>query len=435
MEDSVLVERQWRAGVRRAGDDAGLTIVELLIALFIVMLAFAALASTVLASFASIRNNEARVRGTALANELIEEMAAIPYLSLGLSEDDEAIDAGDPTFEGELLVMLPDDVALIPVDQNIERDGRVYEVERWVTWYEEGGSPTIIKRMVAVVTWEIAGHERTIRTEGLRAPDPQDLDLEVEFTKLENADDHGSYVGLNSSFENNQPIDVEILVGEAEASVEFTYQNRAGTLRIVTLPAAPGGSVQRSHTIAATGDTFVHGPVSFTVTATGTDGQLASHTGVLRFFQALEFLVVTGFTEPVIVMQDGSQLGPSNPLMVGCDNLPTGEVTIDASVAGLTPAEAIAGELNVQWGTLDGSDLIGAQPDPPLNMSDTAATAYGGEYRATVPDLTEFTPPDALVFRVTAERVVEEDPFHPYSAGPIEEDSVEVPVEQIGGCP
>ena len=395
MEVRQLRETSSRHGARDAADD-GLTIVEMMIALTIVMIVFAVLASTVIASFTAMRNTEARVRGVALANELVEEMATIQWLQLGLHEDDVPLDpdTGDPLqeFEDESIVSLIEAAEPIPTHEDeIERDGITYDVVRWITWAEEDDQPEL-KRMIAIVSWSVGGRDFTIRSDGLRSPDAGDIfDLEVS-VEVEASNSYGSAMWLSTmppevhEHKNMDEFVVTATMGVVPADVELRFRERDGTLRVLTGATTPAGSpTVREWTIeeggGAQGYHFQHGRNAFTVFATGDDGQVASDTATLRFYQRLDVLAPQ-------VFQGGSPVDIDDALdlpivEVDEDGQFCAPVTVEVDVEGMTAAEASPTPIDpddpdvVEGGlTLDWDD----NPDDPAVMEPLQTTVFGGRY-------------------------------------------------------
>lgn len=397
-------ETRSRHGARGAPDEA-MTIVELMIASFIVMFAFAALAATVIASFNAIRVNENRVVATALANEVLEEMSAMPWrqvgilvgeLEEGLEFDGDLVEvATDPETGEDVLQFRDESVAVVgdgapPQSDTLERDGRSYEVARMVTWFE-GGGPSV-KRMLVTVSWDDG--RRSIRVEGLRAPDPADeVDLKVSFEWLGDSDDSDTADrrmvlgdGCPSDLEHSGTIYAGVRVGEGTASVSLSFRDRH-QLRTYVLPTVPEEDEQvLAFAITACTWEFPHGPVSFAATATGVEEETATALAVMHFYQdlAIETVAVRNTDTDEVVDQihvcseDGTLRDP---------------LTIEAAVAGLTNAEATdAGALTLQWRMHPGQAIQFHEPDPPLEFGAVSSTPDGGVYQVSLDTGTVFIP-------------------------------------------
>ena len=410
-----------RWGLR--GEADGLTIVELLVALFIVMVAFAALASTVIASFASIRNNEARVQATALASQAVEEMATIRWWHLGLSldeeEDLETYDAdADPDevtqFEGEVVVLLPDSADLPEHESEVTIGGVEYTITRWITFAEEGDEANL-RRMIAIVTWQIGGQERQVRNDGLRAPNPEDLEtlvlsLEVEADNLGDPDvTYGTRLDEDddpSTFKNQGVITATAEIGfVAAGDIRFSFRDRDDNLQTKTATSTPdldpGDTEERHFTIGSGEHAFKHGATAFTVSATDASGDVASATVSLRFYQDVKIR-----TDTLTLSQGGQPVEGDidDPVIVCVSNGAAedgNEITLEAEVWGMTAGEAtpqpdpdnedqVKGGLTVYWW----DQLL--DPDrEPMVMGRLERTPEGGVFRATLDGEFVWGPEDA----------------------------------------
>ena len=406
--------------VRRLESDDGLTIIELMIAALIVMIAFAALASTVIASFSAIRSNENRVTATALANEAIEDMTTMPWGQVGIREGEapaEFDDNGTYTYShGELIVVLSDDEGVPDQHEtSVFRDGREYEVERMVTWFEEGGGPAL-KRMIVWVRWDDGA--RSVRTEGLRAPDPGDIpELEIRFLglgKLEN-DTFEGRMHLDENLENKEVITARIEVGVGSASVVLTFRDRDENLQTYTFPNVHEDKVDITDaTVSEKAHKFRHGPVSFTATATGADGQTATAVKVMHFYQDLEIDRVDAF-EGLLDDRAGEDDQAADVVVLCEEDATLAEpITVEAEVFGLSPAEATDfGSLTLQWRFRPAEDDEHSYPSDPYEFGAIVATDDGGIYQVNLDAGTPFADSgdhvsggDLLQFVVDAERNV-----------------------------
>lgn len=390
----MLSQMECRPIVSRSRRNDGLTIVELLIALFIVMLAFAALASTIIASFTSIRNNEARVRATALASEAVEEMATMPWFELGLysgdlDEDDDNLDFTDPNnpiFENELVVLVSEDVA-VPHESTPATDpddlvfgGLEYTITRYVTFAEQGDADDL-KRMTAIVSWSVGGEVRgVIRSDGLRAPDPGLGQLTVELSG-ETAHPEVDYgTELSGNFRSEYRLDFLARGGVvAVGEIRLIWRNRDGDLEIMTKDSPGTATWEREFTIDGgplSSRRFQHGPTTFTVIIEGVDGETASDTFSLRFYQPVSIgdpSIMQGGQEITIdpTIDEGDLGEGQNPLEVCADGFPADTVTLEVDVEGMTGSEAtpqpdpddeegegLVGGLTVSWEGLDGDPVV-----------------------------------------------------------------------------
>lgn len=362
-----------------------MSLVELMVSIFILAIVLLALLTTLVASLGAVQENEAHVRATALANELLERLAAQPWDLLALYVDE----APALTFESEPVVLLPSESprdTRVPLpSQPVNRDGREYRVDRWITWVDGDGTGADqdYKRLVTELSWEVGGELRSMRVQTLRAPNPEEMiDLAVTFTVLANASAGGAELSLagSSPHTNVEAIDIQIEVTDPAANATVSYVDRSGTRR--DLPT-PTGSEVRDLYISAGGSEFPHGPVSFAVTA-WTDTSTASNTGTLTFYQPL----VVGL--PAITHVDGR-----DPICVDSGGQPLSELRVRVIVEGLTAAAAGGGNVRLTWRN------TGSDSDSVLALTPVESTLAGTILEGTIPG--PFVP-DSVSFTVTAVR-------------------------------
>jgi prepilin-type N-terminal cleavage/methylation domain-containing protein len=154
--------------------DAGVTLIELLIAMLLLGVILSAAASSLIQFGRTGADNERRVQATALITRLHEELQALPWQDAVLYEDDVqalfddgfdgltegvAPDGGPEwkfdgldlvTIDGPGVAARRDDVPLLVTPMEI--DNRDYDVIRFVTW---GNRAAGIKRFTTVVNWRV----------------------------------------------------------------------------------------------------------------------------------------------------------------------------------------------------------------------------------------------------------------------------------------
>lgn len=155
-----------------ASDQAGMTLVEVMVAMLVLTLVLSALAGVLTASLQSLRGDQSRVTGNAVANDTLEELRRFDWRKVGFSETDDGYVA---TFEEEDTVTFEDGGRPVPSDprptplEEVTRDGTTYTVRTHITWVEEDGVQQDFVRLVTIVTWQDGGRERTVRHESTRA--------------------------------------------------------------------------------------------------------------------------------------------------------------------------------------------------------------------------------------------------------------------------
>lgn len=185
-------------------DEAGMTLVEVMVAMLILTVVFSALASVLTTALHSLHGNENRVKANAVANELLEQLHQIDWADVGFSNSDHGyrdaanIDTGEPcsdltveaceatvTFEdnGD---PVPDDPRPLPLRDGaggagtelIERDGTAYEVRTDITWVDDPSAAGAqdYKRFRITVRWSDLGVARSVTHSATRAPAPTEQD-------------------------------------------------------------------------------------------------------------------------------------------------------------------------------------------------------------------------------------------------------------------
>lgn len=174
----------WRARLRE--DESGISLIEVLVAVMLLGLIMGALARTLTSSMFGVQEQQFQVRATALAQELLEEAAGIPWKDLGLCESETIAlhPTGEYTHDDgttEPLVLIPDTSGLcaptpstpVRASATFVRDGISYAARTIVSWSDEDGvgSTDDLKHILVDVNWETRSGARSTRSETYLAPD------------------------------------------------------------------------------------------------------------------------------------------------------------------------------------------------------------------------------------------------------------------------
>jgi Tfp pilus assembly protein PilV len=371
---------------RLHGED-GISLVEVLVTVVLLAVVLAATLSTIVASLRSITENEAHVRATALSNELLERMAAAPWNRLGLY----VTEVPATTYDGQSVVLLPvestrDAVVARPAE-TLSRDGRQYDVERWITWVD-GGTGQDYKRLVVELTWEVGlGQERTMRSESYRAPNPNEfVDLTVEISSaVRDGSTYDEFGLVPGTFVNAQRLRLDLETNYADATLTVTFTDRGGVLRTL---GVPGPGLTRTLYINAGQYAFPNGPVTFAVLA---------ETGAPRNEDASNTETMTAFQNLVIGAPALTHSSGRPPICVDASGLPTDPVTLEVAIEGASTADAIAETITVSYGTTS------------LPLAPGSPTPDGGTFRVDLPG--PFTP-GPLDLVLTAARAANDPQFN-----------------------
>jgi prepilin-type N-terminal cleavage/methylation domain-containing protein len=175
-------------------DEAGMTLVELVVAMMLLGVILSAAAAALINFAGATHNNERRVQATAVMNGLHENLQGVPWHDAGIFEDEidrlapvGVTNGSPPTFEGREVVTIPPPDEDCPVDEpdcvraptvpranytipnasETSPDGREYEIFQVVTWDGTGGAE--VKRFTTIVEWEVRGRTVTERFDSERA--------------------------------------------------------------------------------------------------------------------------------------------------------------------------------------------------------------------------------------------------------------------------
>jgi prepilin-type N-terminal cleavage/methylation domain-containing protein len=149
---------------RRVASEKGFTLIEVMAALGIILVALLAVAYTATIGFSDIALSRQRQGANALANQAMEQIRALPFDTVrrGLANNDLAGDPSitqcgspaAPCYSEERLVRAdnPTVVPLVPHRRPITVGPTVYTVAAYVTYYQNDVSSDTF-RAVVVVTW------------------------------------------------------------------------------------------------------------------------------------------------------------------------------------------------------------------------------------------------------------------------------------------
>lgn len=332
---------------RRLCADAGLSLVEMLVAVLILGVVLSAFASTVITSLAAIVSDERRVHATQLANEVLEDLRGLDWDLVGFYSDD--FPAGAPDFtdpdsgDAHELVILDDTrdgdtLAPVPAAQTLERDGVEYEVTLTVYWLDEGDDEDQARRkgLHALVAWDHKGQAHTFQSRSARAPSAEEVPL-AESEEHEESFGVTIAPSLVEIGPSGQTLsDVNVLVQTSpppDVPPQLAWSGPTTGLDTLT---AVEGEEQRlwATTLAAGTSTFENGTYEFTATA-----QVAGET--LTAVQQVTF--ITPSEVPVEIATP--QLDPEPPLCVENNGTLIDSTEVRFEVRGVYEN----GEATVEW--------------------------------------------------------------------------------------
>lgn len=159
---------------RRLAREDGISLMEVLVAFMLLGIVMSGSVRFFSTTLLSLQSAERRTHATALANEELENLRAIPWEDAGFYDDDFAgtpptdtviIDPARPASSG----------APLP-EEEITRAGGPLQVGRSITWVDDTqtGTATDYKRLVVEVAWQDRGRTFSISVESVRSPNPDE---------------------------------------------------------------------------------------------------------------------------------------------------------------------------------------------------------------------------------------------------------------------
>jgi len=146
-------------GERSGGDsERGVTIVEMLMATFILGVGVVGAATLFVASAETVSVSRTQADANDIATSEIEVIRSWPYETVGI---DLAADGYVPTVDGRQTVTGPSENRVVPIDV-VDRDGVDFEVDRSITWAVVGADPQAYKIVTVTVIWQAPGGERSV---------------------------------------------------------------------------------------------------------------------------------------------------------------------------------------------------------------------------------------------------------------------------------
>lgn len=275
---------------------AAFTLVEMIVAIFILGVLLAASASAFIGFSRQAAVNERRVQATALLNQLHEELQTIPWDQAALYEDelgplvqlgaDLAVDP--PTLDGDSLVLLePPDNSDCPIDkpecgrlplvphteQSLVIDGREYTVLQAVAWVDRNADGVgDVKQFTTAVTWSVLGGDHVETFQSQRAPTAAEVAIVTppEVIQFSVTPDSPA-LAADGILDDELVITARFDRGITAAELSYNAVEDDGTLVGRVLPLTPtlyeaAKPIAFEGTIGAGTERFAEGLASFTLT-------------------------------------------------------------------------------------------------------------------------------------------------------------------------
>jgi len=151
-------------------DEAGFTLIELVVALSVLAVAIAATATVFYAGIRTGSTDTHRVNGVALATRESDQLRLVAYDRLGLVSGTSA--SNDPACASGSPVVIVDNPAVTATDPPATTANIAYTVQRCVQWVGDSNNPTAqsYKRTTVVVSWSDVTGSHTVRQDSIAYP-------------------------------------------------------------------------------------------------------------------------------------------------------------------------------------------------------------------------------------------------------------------------
>lgn len=256
-----LTMNQFRHALQRFREGSavedGMTLIEIMIAIFILAVAILAVATTAVSSLTTMRISRERQHATAAVTGAIEEIRSYDFRDIAIDDGELAELGGDvfvttgdcpqPTNDPAALCFDHDDDALNPEEmvtsttggvvdyKTVEVDGRL-TVRRFVTWLNR--DPTTVskqdaKRVTVIATFEDSGSSRTVRESTVVAQADRGLPVpkfDIAPTTLVEPREDGlaCFAHLLRNLGAEDAYDWQLFKAKKESDGSYTLQDSAG---------------------------------------------------------------------------------------------------------------------------------------------------------------------------------------------------------------
>jgi Tfp pilus assembly protein PilV len=274
----MAIRRAWVS----AASDAGMTAIEMVVALLVITLVATASVGVVVQTLRASRTNELRVNANQLAQDTLEDVVAQPWAAIGLYAADTGYQA--TTIAGESTVTLTTSPApagrprpsLTPTKSGVQ-----YTVRTDIGWYDDpsdglgaadtNGNTHDMKHVMVSVSWTTNGKTRSLTIDDLRSPTASEaaptggsgFTITVTAPASMTLASDGTF---NTAANNPRTMTVTATTSKSATSATLSYTTRNGT-QTAAMTNVSGGT-SWSVTLPATTGPFDTGPTVFSVAAT-----------------------------------------------------------------------------------------------------------------------------------------------------------------------
>lgn len=409
---------------RARGDEGGFTLVEMTVALVVVSIVLAALATALVSGMVAANAAELRTRAVQLAAKYVEADQSVNWKYLGHRSTDLV---GQNFYNGESIVRLAADVDSSTVSDiptsgpvSVSYAGSTFQVQTYITWAGSSttspndGSTYAAKRITIIVTWTPRDGTQSVTTVALRAPSAAEMaPPSTAITPLVIKSGYASPAQtLTSTGTTSTPVVITATTNQLASTVVATYQLADGTQQQLAL-TGDGLGTTWSGTLAAGAGPFAAGTLPITITATATWGTQVTYAATLKLTAATppmltlsspSVVIGTGLPSDAVLANGSSGYVTAQPMTVSVvANTTPQSITASFPLSGGTQSTPVALSYDTSTGAYDYTFPAGTGPLAAGNLVVTfSAIPAGGGAAVTTTAAVTLTAPALGAISVSA---------------------------------
>lgn len=306
-----------RRSARHAPSDAGISLVEVSVAIVIMGVVFAALGTFLITAMSQQRVNELKAQAVQLGNESIENGRALPWELAGFYADD-AQAASCGTTDGPVVsIDVPADPAMrssrVPTagSSSVTVNGTQYTRTICYRWLDDDNDGTgaadtngteDVKRIEVSLAWQDKGATKTHVVQGLRAPTAAEVaprsatglpTFGILSVTPDPATANAATIGMTGGL--TAPLSFTATTSTGVSTVQLRWTDADGSPQVRTLSV---GATTTSWSITLPAGTGPFAPVStaFTFSAYASTGEVSTQNTTVSFSQNPGTLSITSIT-------------------------------------------------------------------------------------------------------------------------------------------
>ena len=241
-----MLMRRYRRARRNGVNDAGMTVVEMMVALSVLVIGIVGVMQAYYGSMKATAFADARTRGTALATREVEAMRADPYDKIGFTSSQPGFRA---TFEG-LNTVTVSSPGTTPIGATETIGGVGFGIRRDIVWVPDGANTQAYKRAIAVIIWkDLAGWHEVRQDAGIYPGGFGPIGASTTSSSTTTTSPAGAPsapVSLTGSINSLAPfsqVDLSWTIGTNQPTTwEVQWSKDAGATWVVATTTQPGGS-------------------------------------------------------------------------------------------------------------------------------------------------------------------------------------------------